>query len=144
MQPPPTDQGSARLVALAASVAAAAALLYMGALCASDWLAARILAGVSAQASASRLCARLPGCDHASIGPGFDWRHARRTVVVRVKESLHAELPRQRVLEEIGALAAHAPGLSLRWALRAEPRVLFGHIGADPRGDRDLPSKARP
>jgi len=97
-----------------------------------DWQAGEDLASPAAHAYASGLCARLPGCERASIGPGFDWRGARRLVLYRVQVGIHTHFDPRASLELIRALAAREPahrfGWGLVWALRAEP-VLVTRLG---------------
>ena len=140
MQPPPTDQGSHHLVALAASSVAALALLYMSALGASDWLAAKIFTEPPARAFASRLCVQLSGCEHASIRSSFDWRNAQRIVLVRLEAWRHAELSPERAREALRVLAAQVSEFTLRWALRGDPVIVLGPAGSE-RGDGKLPDK---
>ncbi len=104
----------------------------MATLVALDWQAGDDLASPAAHAYASALCTRVPGCERASIGPGFDWRGARRLVLYRMEVRIHAHFDPRASLELIRALAAREPahrfGWGLAWALRAEP-VLVTHLG---------------
>ena len=143
MQPTTTDPGDSARLALALSALAAAALFYMSALCALNDIAARTLSGPSARAVASQFCVRLPGCARATIESGFDWRHAQRTVLVRVKEQGGAELFRPRAIEQVGLRAAQAPGFLLRWVLRAKPVLLLGPAVTKARGGAMRPGEAR-
>ncbi len=117
---------------MASSALAVASLAYMARLVALDWQAGEDLASPAAHAYASRLCARVPGCERASIGSGFDWRGARRLVLYRVQVGIHTHFDPRASLEVIRVLAtrepAHRFGSRLAWALRAEP-VLVTHFG---------------
>lgn len=129
-------------IALATSFVAALALLYMSALGASDWLAAKILAEAPARTLASRLCARVSECEHASIGSSFDWRYAHRIVLVRLEARPHSELSRESAREALRVLAAQVSEFTLRWALRGDPVIVLGPAGSE-RGDGKLPDKGR-
>ena len=134
----------ARTVALSASAVAAMCLAYMSALAAIDWRASRDLASPAARAYASRVCARVIGCEELTIAPGFDWRRGARTVLYRVEVGLREGFEPRSALAEIRLLAASPAAPNLRWALRAEP-VLLSHRSANASGRKHAPGKdARP
>jgi len=118
---PPTDQHSARRVALATSALAAAALAYMGSLAAIDAMAGKALATASAHAFAAQACAHIAGCEHLGLAPGFDWQHLHRKVFYRMQVGLRTRFERQEALNEIRAAATAESYSLLGWALRAEP-----------------------
>jgi len=136
---PPTDQHSARRVALATSALAAAALLYMGSLAAIDAMAGKALASAPAQAFAARVCARTAGCEHLRLAPGFDWQHLQRKVFYRMQVGLRTRLERQEALNEIRTAATAESYSLLGWALRAEP-VLEASLA--PANERSAQARA--